>query len=243
MSSVCCVILFFINNSCSLPNPVWWCWIVVLMFRDIYIYIYNFIYWYLWLLPSSCCFFFLSNLKLFLFFSSQAGDHQGHGAADRGHQQWRLWGLHVSWALRHTPFCFCVKFIRSAIKSHPCLVAKFSGRYVILASRPSNLKPWGTWWRELTFTVSTSRTVNMTDFLKCFQCSLSIWRFAFRFLSTSQISFIPISWEFCYVAVVYGKSFLISNIFMVKKTSFVHLEEINREITALCCPRWLADAS
>lgn len=141
------------------------------------------------------------------------------------------------------PFVFCVKFIRSAIKSHPCLVAKFSGRYVILASRPSSLKPWGTWWRELTFTVSISRTVNMTDFLKCIQCSLSIWRFAFRFLSTSQISFIPISWEFCYVAVVYGKSFLISNIFMVKKTSFVHLEEINREIPALCCPRWLAHAS
>lgn len=68
--------------------------------------------------------FFLSNLKLFLFFSSQAGDHQGHGAADRGHQQWRLWGLHVSWALRHTPFCFLCKVYKIGNKVTPMSCCK-----------------------------------------------------------------------------------------------------------------------
>lgn len=90
-----------------------------------------------------------------LFLSPEAGDHQGHGAADRGHQQRWLWGLHVSFALEQSSQCG-PSGLSARLTRLPALLL---GKSVTLASHPSSRKLWGTWWRAPTSTASTLRMV------------------------------------------------------------------------------------
>lgn len=86
--------------------------------------------------------------------SPEARDHQDHGTAHRGRQQWRLRGLRVSprgW-----------RALRRVWEGHVPLLTWVCppGKSVTPASPPLSQKLWATWSKAWTSTDFTSRTVS-----------------------------------------------------------------------------------
>lgn len=95
--------------------------------------------------------------------STQTRDHQDHRAADRGDQQWRLWGIRVSaapWVLLRWFSSKYLVFINISFSS--------SVRSATLDWPLLSQKRLATWWKGWIFIDSTLRTVRWTDLLSVF---------------------------------------------------------------------------
>lgn len=123
---------------------------------------------------------------VFLCYSSQTGNYQSNWAIDWVYQQWRLWGICVSFFLHLYGNVELKMDLLASFADASFLSFVVTGKFVILVWLPLSLRLWVTWWKDMTSIAFILRMVSWKN------SSCDLWNSNFVTKPPGQL---PVAWN------------------------------------------------